>query len=65
MDPSAVSMRADGLDMAAEALLRRYLPEGVALPPGMVMGRANLKATLQASHQPCRPPCTAVAGAGA
>lgn len=48
MDPSAVSVRADGEGLAVEAVARRYLPDGVAPPPGMVVGRASLNATMQA-----------------
>ena len=58
MDPSAVAMRAEGQGLAAEAVLRRYLPEGMALPPGMVVGHANLSATLQVSGR-CYHPCLA------
>ena len=47
MDPSAVSLRAEGQDLVAEAVARRYLPEGMLLPPGMVLGHASLTATLQ------------------
>lgn len=35
---------------AVEAVARRYLPEGVAPPPGMVVGRASLTATMLGSH---------------
>lgn len=47
MDPSAVSIRAEGRDLAVEAVARRYMPEGVTPPPGMVVGRASLAATMQ------------------
>ena len=47
MDPSAVSISAEGRDLAAEAVARRYLPEGLALPPGMVLGKASLIATME------------------
>lgn len=50
LDPRAVSLRAEGHDLGVEAVLRRYLPEGVALPPGMVVGRASLSASLLGSH---------------
>lgn len=48
-DPSAVLVRAEGQDLGVEALARRYLPDGMAPPPGMVVGRASLAATMQAS----------------
>ena len=47
-----MSMHAEGHDLVAEAVARRYLPEGVALPPGMVLGHGTLTATLQASCAP-------------
>ena len=47
MDPSAVSVKAEGQDLAVEAVARRYLPEGMAAPPGMVVGRASLTASMQ------------------
>lgn len=50
LDPSAVSLRAEGNNLGVEAVLRRYLPEGVALPAGMVVGRASLSASLRGSH---------------
>lgn len=47
MDPSAVSVKAEGQDLAVEAVARRYLPEGMAAPTGMVVGRASLTASMQ------------------
>lgn len=47
MDPSAVSFKAEGQDLGMEAVARRYMPEGVAPPPGMAVGRASLAATMQ------------------
>lgn len=46
-DPSAVRIKAEGQDLAVEAVARRYMPEGMALPSGMVVGRASLAATMQ------------------
>lgn len=46
-DPSAVSIRAEGRELGVEAVARRYMPDGVAPPPGMVVGRASLSATMQ------------------
>jgi hypothetical protein len=46
-EPSAVSIRAEGQDLAADAVVQRFLPKGVVLPPGMVLGRASLNALLQ------------------
>ena len=50
MDPTAVSVRAEGEDLPVEALARRYLPPGAALPPSIVLGHANLSATMRGSH---------------
>ena len=47
MDPSAVSVKAEGHDLAVEAVARRYMPEGVVPPPGIVVGRASLTASMQ------------------
>ena len=58
MDPAAVSITAEGQDLAAEAVARRYLPDGVALPPGMVVGRASLTATMKVGQRPTRIWCS-------
>ncbi len=47
LDPSAVRIKAEGQDLAVEAVARRYMPEGMAPPSGMVVGRASLAATMQ------------------
>ena len=49
-DPSAVSIKAEGCDLPAEPIALRYLPEGQRLPPSLVLGRANLEATMRGSH---------------
>jgi hypothetical protein len=54
MDPSAVSVKAEGQDLAMEAVARRYMPEGMAAPPGMVLGRASLTASMQVGRPECR-----------
>nr|AXF41549.1 carbonic anhydrase CAH0010 [Chlorella sp. ArM0029B] len=48
--PSAVSISAEGHGLAVEPLARRYLPDGMRVPPGMLAGHASLTASMKGSH---------------
>lgn len=50
MHPSAVSISAEGHGLAVEPLARRYLPDGMRVPPGMLAGCASFTASMKGSH---------------
>ena len=49
-DPAALSISAQGSGLPAEALAERYLPEGAHIPPGLLVGKASVSATMRGAH---------------